>query len=65
MPCIINAANEIAVYTFLKNRLGFLEMTEVIEQTMEKIPFISQPTLEDYFDSDAEARTFAASLVQI
>ena len=65
MPCIINAANEIAVYAFLKNRLGFLEMTEVIEQTMEKIPFISQPTLEDYFDSDAEARTFAASLLQI
>ncbi len=65
MPCIINAANEIVVYTFLKNRLGFLEMTEVIEQTMEKIPFISQPTLDDYFDSDAEARTFAASLVQI
>lgn len=65
MPCILNAANEIAVYAFLKNRIGFLEMTELIEQAMEKIPFIQNPTLNDYFESDAEARTFAASLVEI
>ena len=48
-PCIMNAANEIAVYAFLKNRIGFLDMTELIERTMEKIPFIAQPSLDYYF----------------
>lgn len=65
MPSILNAANEIAVYAFLRNRIGFLDMTEVVEQTMNKIPFIETPTLEEYFDSDGEARSFAASLIQM
>lgn len=65
MPCILNAANELAVYGFLKNRLGFLDMTEVIEQTMANVSFIQKPTLQEYFDSDAEARNFAASLINI
>lgn len=65
LPCILNAANEIAVFAFLKNRIGFLDMTEVVEQTMNKIPFIEKPTLEELFDSDAEARSFAASLMHI
>lgn len=65
MPCIMNAANEIAVYGFLKNRLGFLEMTEVIDQTMQKIAFIEKPTLSDYFESDAASRDFAASLINL
>lgn len=65
LPCVLNAANEIAVYAFLKNRLGFLDMTDLIERTMEKIPFIQQPTLEEYFESDAEARNFAASLIHM
>ncbi len=65
LPCIMNAANELAVYGFLKNRVGFLDMTEVIERTMAEIPFIEQPTLEDYFNSDAEARNFAASLINL
>lgn len=65
MPCILNAANEIVVYAFLKNRIGFLEMTEVVEAALEKIPFILHPTIEEYFDTDAEARTFAASLVKL
>jgi 1-deoxy-D-xylulose-5-phosphate reductoisomerase len=64
-PCIMNAANEIAVYAFLKNRIGFLEMTDLIERTMEKIPFIAQPSLDDYFESDGEARSFAASLIHL
>jgi 1-deoxy-D-xylulose-5-phosphate reductoisomerase len=64
-PCIMNAANEIAVYAFLKNRIGFLDMTELIERTMEKIPFIAQPSLDDYFESDGEARSFAASLIHL
>ena len=51
--------------TDLKNRIGFLDMTELIERTMEKIPFIAQPSLDDYFESDGEARSFAASLIHL
>jgi 1-deoxy-D-xylulose-5-phosphate reductoisomerase len=65
MPCVLNAANEIAVYAFLRNRVGFLDMTEMVEQTINKIPFIERPTLEQLFDSDAEARNFAASLIEM
>jgi 1-deoxy-D-xylulose-5-phosphate reductoisomerase len=65
LPCILNAANEIAVYGFLKNRIGFLDMTEVIERTMEKLAHIDEPSLQEYFDSDAEARNFAASLINL
>ncbi|MDE3235903.1 MAG: 1-deoxy-D-xylulose-5-phosphate reductoisomerase [Bacteroidota bacterium] len=65
MPCIMNAANEIAVYAFLRNRIGFLDITEMVEQTMNKVSFIEKPTLEEYFESDAEARNFAASLIQM
>ena len=65
MPCILNAANEIAVYAFLKNRIGFLDMTEVVEQTMQKISFIEKPTLLEYFETDGEARIFAASLIHM
>ena len=64
-PCVLNAANEIAVYAFLRNRIGFLEMTELIEKTLEKIEYIANPTLEDYFETDGEARNFAASLIQL
>lgn len=64
MPCILNAANEIAVWAFLKNRIGFLDITAVVEKTMEKINFIQTPTLEEYFDSDGEARNFAASIMK-
>jgi len=63
--CVLNAANEIAVWAFLKNRIGFLDITAVIEKTMEKIPFIQNPTLQEYFDSDGEARNFAASLIKL
>lgn len=65
LPCIMNAANEIAVYAFLRNRINFLDMTNVIEKTMETIPFIPQPTLEEYFDSDGEARNFAADIIKL
>lgn len=65
MPCILNAANELAVYGFLKNRLGFLDMTEVIEQTMANVAFIERPTLQEYYDSDGEARNFAATLINL
>jgi 1-deoxy-D-xylulose-5-phosphate reductoisomerase len=62
---VLNAANEIAVYAFLKNRLGFLDMTDLIEKTMGKMPFIQNPTLEEYFETDGEARSYAASLIHM
>jgi 1-deoxy-D-xylulose-5-phosphate reductoisomerase len=65
LPCVMNAANEIAVFAFLRNRIGFLDMTEVVERTMQQLPFIATPTLNDYFESDAEARNFAASLIKL
>jgi len=64
-PCVLNAANEIAVYAFLRNRIGFLDMTELIEKTLEKIEYIATPSLDDYFETDGEARSFAASLIQL
>jgi 1-deoxy-D-xylulose-5-phosphate reductoisomerase len=65
LPCVLNAANEIAVFAFLRNRIGFLDMTDLVERTMQEMPFIEQPTLEEYFDSDGEARNFAASLIKL
>jgi 1-deoxy-D-xylulose-5-phosphate reductoisomerase len=65
LPCVMNAANEIAVYAFLKNRIGFLDMTELIEGTMNQIPYIEKPTLEEYFESDGEARSFAADTIKL
>ena len=65
LACVMNAANEIVVYAFLKNRINFLEMTDLIERTMQRVPFIAAPTLEDYFESDAAARTFAADQINL
>ncbi|MBB1284025.1 1-deoxy-D-xylulose-5-phosphate reductoisomerase [Flavisolibacter sp. BT320] len=65
LPCVLNAANEIAVYAFLRNRIGFLDMTDVIEQTMQKITFLKEPSLDDYLESDAEARHYAADLIKL
>ncbi len=65
LPCVLNAANEIAVFAFLRNRLGFLEMTDVIEKTMQKVSYIDKPTLDDYSESDGEARNYAADLIQL
>jgi 1-deoxy-D-xylulose-5-phosphate reductoisomerase len=65
LPCIMNAANEIAVWAFLKNRIGFLDMMAVVEQAMQAITFIEKPTLNDYFDTDAESREFAASVIKL
>ena len=65
LPSVMNAANEIAVFAFLRNRINFLDMTDLIEKTMNTIPFIEKPTLEEYFDSDGEARNFAADLIKL
>ncbi|TXH53387.1 MAG: 1-deoxy-D-xylulose-5-phosphate reductoisomerase [Bacteroidia bacterium] len=64
VPCIMNAANEMVVESFLNNRVGFLEMSDVIEKVIEKIPFIEHPTLEDYEKSDHEARKLATELLK-
>ncbi len=65
LPCVLNAANELAVWAFLNNRIGFLDMTAVVEQTMQYVNYIEKPNLEEYFESDGEARNFAASLIKI
>lgn len=62
MPCILNAANEVVVAAFLEDRIGFLQMSDVIEQTMAKAPFLAKPSYEDYVQTDAEARRIAAEL---
>ena len=65
LPCVMNASNEIAVWAFLRNRIGFLDMMVVVEKAMKHVPFINNPTLEDYLESDAEARGYAAELVKM
>ena len=62
MPCILNAANEVVVAAFLQDRIGFLQMSDVIEQTMRKASFIVNPSYEDYVATDTEARLLAAEL---
>lgn len=65
VPCIINAANEIAVAAFLKDKVGFLEMSDIIETCMAKVPFIQNPSYEDYVNTDAATRELAGSLIKI
>ena len=62
MPCILNAANEVVVAAFMQDRIGFLQMSDVIEQTMRKASFIVNPSYEDYVATDTEARRLAAEL---
>jgi len=59
LPCILNAANEIAVSAFLKDQIGFLEMSELIEECMNGVTFVKHPTLEDYILTDIETRVRA------
>lgn len=63
MPCILNAANEVVVAAFLRDEIGFLQMSDVIEKTMAKATFIPVPTYEDYVATDAEARKIAEKLI--
>ncbi|MFM2207944.1 MAG: hypothetical protein RL213_1919 [Bacteroidota bacterium] len=62
-PCIINAANEVAVAAFLQDRIGFLEMTDLIEDCLQQVSFISHPSLEDYIETDRETRRVAEERV--
>jgi len=63
MPCIMNAANEIAVDAFLGERITFLRIPDIIEDTMLKAQFIQHPSVDDYKLSDSEARKIAAELI--
>jgi len=64
MPCIMNAANEIAVAAFLNDKIKFLQIHEVIEQTMENAAFIEHPSLEQYIETDNEARALTKELIK-
>lgn len=63
MPCILNAANEVVVAAFLRDEIGFLRMSEVIERVMARASFLSKPTYDDYVATDSEARSIAAELL--
>jgi 1-deoxy-D-xylulose-5-phosphate reductoisomerase len=64
MPCILNAANEVAVSAFLRDEVGFLQMSDVIESSMAKVAYIANPSYEDYVNSDRETRARAAELMK-
>lgn len=64
MPCILNAANEIVVQAFLQNKVGFLEMSDIIEQVMAQVAFIEKPDIIELIHSDTEAREHAAELLK-
>ena len=63
MPCIVNSANEIAVEAFLKDQVGFCQMTDMIEQSMHKIDYIRHPDLEQLINTDQETREFTKTLI--
>jgi 1-deoxy-D-xylulose-5-phosphate reductoisomerase len=62
-PCILNAANEIAVARFLNDEIKFLQIAETVEKTLQQASFIAKPSLEELITSDAEARGIAASIL--
>ncbi len=64
MPCIVNAANEVAVAGFLSDKVTFLAMSDLIESCMQNMSFQSAPTLDDYLNTDRETRIFADNLIK-
>ncbi|MCE7863517.1 MAG: 1-deoxy-D-xylulose-5-phosphate reductoisomerase [Bacteroidetes bacterium CHB5] len=63
MPCVLNAANEIAVQEFLHDRIGFLQMSDIVEQCLSKMNYVANPALEDYVNTDKETRILAKELI--
>ena len=59
----INAANEVVVDAFLKEKISFLSMSDIIEQTLEAVSFITTPTYDDYVATDTEARIIASQII--
>lgn len=64
VPCVLNAANEVVNLAFRQNQCGFLRMSEIIAETMDKTPFVTSPTYEDYVAIDKEARIKAQELLE-
>jgi len=64
MPCILNAANEVVVAEFLKDKIGFLQMSDIIEVVMEKAEYIAKPTYEDYVKTDAMVRILTKEMIK-
>lgn len=64
VPCVLNAANEIAVAAFLKEQIRFVEIPQIIQTTMDRISFIEHPSYTDYVNTNADARKYAASLIK-
>lgn len=64
MPCVLNAANEVAVAEFLKDKVGFLEMSDIVEQCLSKMDYIKNPSYEDYVATDKKTRLKALELVK-
>lgn len=63
MPCIVNAANEVVNRAFLEDKISFLRMSEVIEETMKKVSFDASPDLDVYMDTDKAARIVASEMI--
>ena len=63
MPCVLNAANEVVVQAFLEDRVGFLQMSDVIASCLDRMPFIKTPTVADYRQCDTETRLLAKELL--
>jgi 1-deoxy-D-xylulose-5-phosphate reductoisomerase len=63
MPCILNAANEIVVNEFLNDKIGFLQMSDIISECLDTLPYVASPTLEDYIDTEKETRIKALELI--
>jgi 1-deoxy-D-xylulose-5-phosphate reductoisomerase len=64
MACVLNAANEVVVDAFLKDKIGFLEMSDIIESCMEKSTFVGNPAYDDFVSSDEESRALANTLIK-
>ena len=65
MPCVLNAANEVVNQAFRDGKCGFLQMSDVIANTMERTTFIAEPSYEDYVQTDKEARMLAMKLLKL
>ncbi len=63
-PCVMNAANEIVVEAFLNNKIGFLEMSDIIEKVIEKMPFIAKANMQQYIETDSQARELTTELIK-
>lgn len=64
IPCVLNAANEVVVAAYLHGKIGFLQMSDIIEEAMAKAHFVVQPTYDDYVATDTEIRKMASELVE-